>query len=348
VSDIILSGTPLPAIPGEPVDELTRMTAAWLLAQKSPHTRTAYRRNVTGIGTNGEPAEMTAPAWLPWCEQNGLEPLKVRRGHVDAYRLVLEAAGCSPNTVAQRLAAVSSWYDYLLDEELTERNPAKRVKRPSIDRDDSPTVSLSLDEAKRFLVEAEVDGPLTNAVIKMLALNGIRVSVVLNARPRDFGYDSGHRIVRFVLKGGKRLKAPVADEVNEAIEAYKRSRGRTLAADELLFVRPGDQPLDDSWMRRLVQRIAKQAGIPSWRDLSAHSLRHTFGTLALAFGIPLAVVQDAMGHADPRTTQAYNHGRHRLDNHPTYTLAKHLLPSPEPSLESLRDAEPLPQEASET
>lgn len=329
MTDVILAGTILPARPDEPADELTRMTAAWLLAQRSANTRNAYRRNVTGIGTNGEPAEMSAPAWLPWCEQNDLDPLTARRGHVDAYRLVLESAGCSPNTVAQRLSAISSWYDYLLDEEVTDKNPAKRVKRPSIDKDESPSVSLTLDEAQRFLAEAEKDGPLTNAVIKMLTMNGIRVSVVLNARPRDFGYDSGHRIIRLVLKGGKRRKAPIAPEVDQAIEAYKESRGRTLAADELLFVRPGDQPLDDSWMRRLVQRIAKQAKIPSWRDLSAHSIRHTFGTVALELGIPLAIVQDAMGHADPRTTQAYNHGRHRLDNHPTYTLAKHLLPAPE-------------------
>lgn len=344
MTDVILSGTVLPARLDEPVDELMRMTAAWLLAQRSVNTRNAYRRNVTGIGTKGEPAKMTAPAWLPWCEQNSMDPLKLRRGHVDAYRLVLESSGCSPNTIAQRLAAVSSWYDYLYDEELVDRNPAKRVKRPLIDKDDSPTVSLTLDEAKRFLAEAEADGPLTNAVIKLLTLNGIRVSVVLNARPRDFGYDSGHRIIRFVLKGGKRRKAPILAEVDAAIDEYRRSRGRPLAADEVLFVRAGDQPLDDSWLRRLVQRIARQAGIPSWSSLSAHSLRHTFATLALKLGIPLAVVQDAMGHADPRTTQAYNHGRDRLDNHPTYALAKHLLPSPE----APQDTEPVPQEASET
>jgi integrase/recombinase XerD len=338
MTDVILSGTPLPAIPGEGVDELTRMTAAWLLAQKSRHTRTAYRRNVTGIGSNGEPADMSAPAWLPWCEQHDLEPLEARRGHVDAYRLVLEAVGCSPATVAQRLSAVSSWYDYLLDEDVTDRNPAKKANRPDIDKDVSNAVGLTLDEAKHLLAEAESDGPLSNAVIKMLALNGIRVSVVLYARPRDFGYDRGHRTIRFTLKGGKRRKAPIVQPVDEAIEAYKKTLGKPPASDELLFLRPEGAPLDDSWMRRLVQRLARQAGIPSWRELSAHSLRHTFATLLLELGVPLAVVQDAMGHSDPRTTQGYNRARHRLDNHPTYALAEHLLPS----LESLRDAEPLP------
>lgn len=347
MTDVILSGTVLPTRPDEPVDELTRTTAAWLLAQRSVNTRNAYRRNITGIGTRGEPAKMTAPAWLPWCEQNGMDPLKLRRGHVDAYRLVLESSGCSPNTIAQRLAAVSSWYDYLYDEELVDRNPAKRVKRPLIDKDHSPTVGLTLEEAKRFLAEAEAEGPLANAVIKMLALNGFRVSVVLNARPRDFGYDHGHRIIRFTLKGGKPSKAPIVPEVNEAIEAYKASRDRTLAAGELLFVRPGNQPLDDSWMRRVVQRVAKRAGIPSWESLSAHSLRHTFGTVTQELGVAVTVVQDAMGHADPRTTQAYNHRRELLDNHPTYTLAKHLLAPSTLSQESLRDAEPLLQEASE-
>jgi integrase/recombinase XerD len=53
-------------------------------------------------------------------------------------------------------------------------------------------------------------------------------------------------------------------------------------------------------------------------------LRHTFITESLAAGVPLQDVQDAAGHADPRTTRRYDHSRHNLDRHPTYVLAAHL------------------------
>lgn len=344
MSDLALTGAVLPALPHDEPDPLMQMTAAWLIAQKSPNTRAAYRRDVTGIGTTGEPARTQTPAWLPWCDLYDLQPLQARRMHVDAFRLALEAAGCSPRTVARKLAAVSSWYDYLLDEELTERNPAKKAARPEIDKDTSPAVGLTAKEGRAFLASAEADGPLADATLKLLALNGVRVSVILNARPRDFGYDSGHRIIRFTLKGGKPHKAPIVPQVDEAIENYKKTSRGTLSRDDLLFLKPNGDPLDESFMRRLVQRIARTAGIPSWRDLSPHSLRHTFATVLLGMGVPLAVVQDIMGHLDPRTTQAYNHARDRLDGHPTYKLAGVLLPSPE----SLRD-EPLPHpERSET
>jgi integrase len=58
--------------------------------------------------------------------------------------------------------------------------------------------------------------------------------------------------------------------------------------------------------------------------LSPHSLRHSFATELLASGTPLQDVQDAMGHADPRTTRRYDRSRHNLDRHPTYQLAARL------------------------
>jgi integrase len=72
---------------------------------------------------------------------------------------------------------------------------------------------------------------------------------------------------------------------------------------------------------RLVRRLAQQAGIEAADRLSPHSLRHAFATTARAEGVPLEDVQDAMGHADPRTTRRYDRDRHNLDRDPAYTIA---------------------------
>ena len=72
---------------------------------------------------------------------------------------------------------------------------------------------------------------------------------------------------------------------------------------------------------RLVRRLAQVAGIEAAERLSPHSLRHAFATAARAEGVALEDVQDAMGHADPRTTRRYDRDRHNLDRDPAYTIA---------------------------
>lgn len=310
-------------------DELRRMTAGWLLAQRSNNTRLAYQRDVLGIGTNGKPAIMSVPCWLAWCEERDLHPLDARRAHVDAYGRSLEAAGSSPATVARKLSAISSWYDYLVIEEVAERNPAKAATRPEISRDVSNTVGLTQAEADRLIAAADEDGLRSSALIRMLLFNGVRVSVATDSRMKALGYDQGHRTITLRLKGGRTVKAPIVAPVLDALDAYHADRG-TLAPEDLIFVTSRGRALDEPYVWRLVRRLARRAEIAAHDELNPHGLRHAFATLALSLGVPLVVVQDAMGHLDPRTTQRYNRARHLLDNHPAHKLATTLAQPAKP------------------
>lgn len=311
-------------------DELRRMTAGWLLAQRSSNTRLAYQRDVLGIGTNGKPAIMAVPCWIAWCEERGLHPLEARRGHVDAYRHSLEAAGSSPATIARKLSAISSWYDYLVIEDTAERNPAKNATRPDVNRDVSNAVGLTQPEADRLITAADDDGLRSAALIRMLLFNGVRVSVATDSRMKALGHDQGHRTITLRLKGGRMVKAPIVAPVLNALDAYHSDRG-PLSPDDLVFITSRNKPLDEPYVWRLVRRLARNAEIPSHNELNPHGLRHTFATLALSLGVPLAVVQDGMGHLDPRTTQRYNRARFQLENHPAHALAAHLgQPAPLP------------------
>jgi integrase/recombinase XerD len=88
-----------------------------------------------------------------------------------------------------------------------------------------------------------------------------------------------------------------------------------------LFLTVTGARIDRHAVFRLVRRLARQAGIESWERLSPHSLRHAFATAARSEGVALEDVQDAMGHADPRTTRRYDRDRHNLDRDPAYTIA---------------------------
>jgi integrase len=103
------------------------------------------------------------------------------------------------------------------------------------------------------------------------------------------------------------------------LDAYLAERGAE-ADSGPLFVTTSGARIDRHVVFRLVRRLAREAGIPGWARLSPHSLRHAFATSARDEGVPLEDVQDAMGHADPRTTRRYDRDRHNLDRDPAYTL----------------------------
>jgi len=205
------------------------------------------------------------------------------------------------------------------DAELLDASPMTRVRRPHVE-DDSATVGLDRDELGRLLSAAEADGPRSTALISLLVYNGLRISEALSRDVEHFTYQTGHRVLRLTRKGGKRYTEALAPVTVHALETYLGER----SAGPLLLGRDGTGHLTRSAAWRLIRRLARSAGIPAADQLSPHSLRHSFATGLLGAGVPLQDVQDAMGHADPRTTRAYDRSRHRLDNHATYAMAAWL------------------------
>lgn len=285
-------------------DQIAYCRAKWLLSYSSPHTRRAYDRDLA--------------TFAAWCEEYGVGLLAVIRAHVDAYARSLEAQCAAPATVGRALAAVSSFYGYLANEGVIGWNPVTRVRRPQIG-DDSQTTGLDRDEVCALLATAAKDSPRAHALVSLLALNGLRVGEALGADVGDVGHGRGHRILLVTRKGGKRAIIPLAPNTAAAIDAYLD--GRT---DGVLFATRTGRRMDEAYVWRLIRRLAKDAGIPSAGKICPLSLRHSFVTLSLDSGATLQEVQDAAGHADPKTTQRYNRARHNLDNHPTYGLVRFL------------------------
>ncbi|MGK5740609.1 tyrosine-type recombinase/integrase [Micromonospora sp. URMC 103] len=308
-----------PALPAGPED----VTEAWLRNRRlSAHTRDAYRRDIAG--------------WLTWCAQRELDPLGASFLHVNEYARALEATRSprsgrplTPATVARKLSALSSWYDFLAKLRAVDVNPVAGADRPRIDRDHSATVGLTPEEVDALLAAAEAEtGPTAarnRAAVALLADLGLRVSELVSLDVTDLGAERGHRSVRFVGKGGSARRRALTPGTAYAVDAYlaQRAAAAGVPASELtgpLLVTATGARLDRHAVFRLVRRLARSAGIPAWARLSPHSLRHAFATTARSEGVPLEDVQDAMGHADPRTTRRYDRDRHNLDRDPAYVI----------------------------
>jgi len=293
---------------------LAGYTAAWLWSfRESAHTRAAYQRDVTDF--------------VRWCAERELDVLAVRRTHLDGYAAALANAPnprtgrpLAPASVARRLAALSSWYGYLVDAGALGQNPALRVRRPRVDRDHTATVGLTAIEALALRRVARQDPLLGNgcgpALAGFLVEIGARVSEICALDVTDLGYDSGHRTVRLRMKGGKARVRAVPPGLAAELAAYLDGR-----ADGPLFRTRYGRRLDRFAVSRFVRRAARTAGLPAAERITPHSFRHAWATIARERGASLEERQHALGHADPRTTQRYDRARASLDRDPSYLVA---------------------------
>jgi integrase len=189
------------------------------------------------------------------------------------------------------------------------------VRRPKVGTDSTST-GLDRNELAQLIAAAANDALRSHLLVLLLGLNGLRISEALSIEVADLGTERGHRVVRIIRKGGKHATVPLAPRTADGIDSYLAGR-----LTGPLFVTATGKRWHRSEAWRTLRRLARDALPGKATSLHPHDLRHAFVTLSLDAGASLHEVQDAAGHADPRTTQRYNWARHNLDKHPTYALA---------------------------
>lgn len=125
-------------------------------------------------------------------------------------------------------------------------------------------------------------------------------------------------MLKVTRKGGKTARVALAPPVVRALDDYlgDRTTGR------IFISRGGEGPYGYRLAYAQLGRLCHTAGLPA--GVTPHSLRHSYATESLRLGAALQDVQDALGHADPRTTRRYDRSRHNLDRSPNYLLAAAL------------------------
>lgn len=293
-----------------------RAAVGWLLAQTSENTRDAYRRDID--------------AWFGWLTAHRVaNPFKVRRADVDLWARQMDhtrtgrGGPTAKATVNRRVASVSSWYGYCQAEDLTETNPAARVRRHHIDPLFSPTFRPSIDETNRILNTA-ADDPRLNALVHVLLFAGARISEAVGADVADIGADGGYPVVWVTRKGGAKAALPLnPPAVVAAINTWLQHRraGGDPADTGPLFVDIKGQRWSRTAARAAVAGLGASVGCPR---LTPHSLRHAFATFADRAGVSRDDLQLWMGHALPATTALYVARSRRYETHPGHLIAQHL------------------------
>jgi integrase/recombinase XerC len=230
----------------------------------------------------------------------GVTPLAVR-----AYLAHLHSRGLRPSSVARALAAIRTYFRFLVAEGAIEANPADAVPHPH-------DVKRTPEIVDRYAIEELLEGfPDTaagrrdRAAVELLYAAGLRVSELVALDLGDI--DLGQRIVRVRGKGRKERLVPFGRPAARAIKQYlpERARWRRGVADESepLFVNQRGGRLSDRSIRRQLDLAVRQTA--DLNHLHPHALRHAFATHLLEAGMDLRAIQELLGHSSLATTQIY-------------------------------------------
>jgi integrase/recombinase XerD len=258
-------------------------------------------------------------SFLNWCRRRGLDPLEVRRPHVELFlRWMQEVSRYQPSTVSRRVSVVAGFYRTCVVDGLLEHSPAEYVRRPRVSTE-SPTLGLNHLQFEAMLCAGKQSPNLNDfALVTMLGLLGLRIFEATGANIEALEEVHGHRVLRVLGKGEKVALVPLPPAAGRAIE--RAADGRV--GGPILRSRTGNR-MDRHCATRRLRALARVAGVSTAR-MHPHMLRHTFVTTMLDAGVDLRDVQIAARHADPRTTMRYDRARKNLDRHPNYVLAAYM------------------------
>lgn len=230
----------------------------------------------------------------------------VTRAKLTAYLRWLHDDGKSAATIARTLSSIRLFHQFLLREYGLKEDPSIHIDTPKKERK-LPKI-LSSDEVDKLLTCPGTD-TLTirnRAMLETLYATGLRVSELLALELDDLHLEMG--FVRCFGKGSKERIVPLGDMAKARLEEYlNRSRKRLLKskASDILFVNHHGNPLSRQGFWKVLKQIARDAGIQ--KEITPHTLRHSFATHLLENGADLRAVQEMLGHADISTTQIYTH-----------------------------------------
>ncbi|OQY13184.1 MAG: hypothetical protein B6I31_01645 [Desulfobacteraceae bacterium 4572_19] len=230
---------------------------------------------------------------------------------IRSYMGFLNKEGKKKSSIARRISALRSFFDYLVRSGVILENPTAFIILPKLDKT-IPTF-LSVDEIFRLLDGIKTDtllGLRNRAIFELFYSTGIRVSELAGLDVKNI--DVKERTICVLGKGGKERIVPVGRRVVNIIREYRERVFREhgcksvlKSLDDPLFLNKNKTRLSARSIRRILSKIASQCGIAV--PVSPHGLRHSFATHMLESGADLRSVQEFLGHKSLSTTQKYTH-----------------------------------------
>lgn len=226
--------------------------------------------------------------------------------HINKYIASLKRAELSKQTIARKIIAIKEFHKFLYTEKITDTDAAKFIELPKPSK--PLPIVLSKEEIFKMMDSISTDSPLglrDKAIMETLYASGLRISELVNLKTADLHLREKYIVV--IGKGNKERMVPLGDMAITALRAYLE-KGRPYLSKKpgtTLFYNYLGNQISRQSVYKFIVKLAKDNGIT--KEISPHTIRHSFATHLLEGGTDLRVVQELLGHEDISTTQIYTH-----------------------------------------
>lgn len=223
---------------------------------------------------------------------------------VIAYLLHLQKKGRATSTISRNLASIRSFYQFLHKKKVIDVDPTSELESPKVEKKlpqilSTQEVELLLDQPKCL----DLKGIRDKAMLELLYATGIRVSELISLNISDINLDLGYLTCN---KGTRERTIPIGSISITAVHEYlNKSRNFLIRdiEDESLFVNINGRRLTRQGFWKIIKHYKNQANIN--KDITPHTLRHSFAAHLLENGADLRSIQEMLGHSDISSTQIY-------------------------------------------
>lgn len=226
---------------------------------------------------------------------------EIDRIFINSYIRELKERNLAPTSVIRKVASIRGFFKWATSMEILKKNPASTLEQPKIPQKLPKVISLS--EVEKILHSGLNE--LQSVIVELLYSCGLRVSELVNLKINDIDLNS--KYVRCFGKGSKERIIPIGKKAIEVLENYFPIRNLVLKKNNLstkkLLISDDGRLLN----RQDIYSFIHARGKIINKNISPHTLRHSFATHLLENGADLRVVQELLGHSDVSTTQLYTH-----------------------------------------
>lgn len=212
------------------------------------------------------------------------------------------------NTILRMFSALRKFYQWLYQVDLISYNPMSDMDSPK--KGVHLPTALSMREVEKVLMAPDINKELgirDRAILEVMYATGLRVSELINLKMDDLHLDIG--LIKTIGKGNKERLIPISDSASQWLDKYinlvRNEQIKKYGNSAEVFLNFRGKKLTRQSIWKMIKKYISQVGIT--KDVTPHTLRHSFATHLLENGADLRIVQELLGHSDISTTQIYTH-----------------------------------------
>lgn len=233
---------------------------------------------------------------------------EIKIDDINRFLMSLKKEKYSSTSMSRYLSSIKSFHKFLFLERYTKENVALNVASPKIDKK-LPEV-LTVEETLKLLSSVQGDTPLnirTRAMLELVYASGLRVSELVSLQISNLHLSD--KLIQIHGKGNKERIVPINDYASKMLRNYLINARPLLlkpgSESSYVFLNKNGDPMTRVGFFKILKTLAANCGIT--KDVSPHTLRHSFATHLLERGVDLRLIQEMLGHEDISTTQIYTH-----------------------------------------